>query len=76
MDYRSIVEDDDLILSGYMPNQGKWYFPIFVGNPSVATARLKTAEPAEPSCFEPSQAGLPANDQIWLGLAHELGLAG
>jgi len=43
---------------------------------SVATARLQTAEPAEPSCFEPSQAGLPANDQIWLGLARELGLAG
>jgi len=43
---------------------------------SVAMAWLKTAEPAKPSHFDPSQAGLLANDQTWLGLAHELGLAG
>jgi len=39
---------------------------------SAAMAWLKTAEPAKLSCFEPSQAGLLANDQIWLGLAREL----
>src|SRR5882762_5600811 len=59
-----------------VPDNLAHIWPSKDGCHSVATARLKTAEPAEPSCFEPSQAGLLANDQIWLGLAHELGLAG
>ena len=40
--------------------------------PSVATARLKLAELAEPSHFERSQADELAHDQIWLAVAHEL----
>ncbi|KAI9440793.1 hypothetical protein H4582DRAFT_2056073 [Lactarius indigo] len=39
---------------------------------SVAVARLKSAEPAKLSCFEPSQADTSAQDQNWLSSACEL----
>ncbi|KAF8272651.1 hypothetical protein EI94DRAFT_1697338 [Lactarius quietus] len=40
---------------------------------SVATAWLKLAEPAEPSCFEQSQADQSAHDQNWPGYGSRVG---
>ena len=46
--------------------------PPVVSGDSDATARLKMAEPAKLSHFEPSQAIKLAHNQNRLGLAHEL----
>jgi len=43
INYRSVVEDEDEVPPGFIPNKGKWHYPIYVRNPYyIAGENTKT----------------------------------
>ena len=37
INYHSVVEDEDEVPPGFIPNEGKWWYPIYIHNPHYIT---------------------------------------